>query len=268
MSFYWRTLIGALMLVALVGQPSYAQTDPNCPTASFVDVSSYVQTQAYPEPMLAVRCAGDTLIIESNTIPNFEFVAMTPNALVEAQRTYEIPLTPTMADTPSDIPLLGPIGVAVNGLPINGPNEAQDLGFGDPYTDGLLDFCGGHTSPQEYHLHRRPDCLFDNIEGNPDLIVGYSFDGYAIYAPFVCEDAACTTVREVQSSWQRTSDVTAAWDAHEYVAGSGDLDECNGMMGDDGVYRYFATDTFPYFLGCYVGEPSSSASMEQGGQGG
>ncbi|MEM7345662.1 MAG: YHYH protein, partial [Chloroflexota bacterium] len=35
--------------------------------------------------------------------------------------------------------------------------------------------------------------------------------------------------------------------------GSGDLDQCNGLTLADGSYAYFATDTFPYFMGCYYG---------------
>jgi len=52
----------------------------------------------------------------------------------------------------------------------------------------------------------------------------------------------------------QSSGAAAAWDAHEYVAGSGDLDACNGMIRADGSYAYYATDTFPYLLSCYRGE--------------
>jgi hypothetical protein len=78
-------------------------------------------------------------------------------------------------------------------------------------------------------------------------------------APYVCEDSACTKVGEVQSSWQRTQDVRDAWQAHEYIEGSGDLDQCNGMIRPDGTYAYYATDTFPYILGCYRGVANVSA---------
>ena len=87
-------------------------------------------------------------------------------------------------------------------------------------------------------------------------------------APLVCEDASCTSTRRVQSSWRLTlSDYTmatrgAAWDIHEYVEGLGDLDECNGLPIDDADaaydHAYFATDSFPYFLGCYRGTPRSN----------
>jgi len=44
----------------------------------------------------------------------------------------------------------------------------------------------------------------------------------------------------------------------QYVAGSGDLDECNGRVGvtpefPGGIYHYFATDSYPYFQRCVKG---------------
>ncbi len=53
-----------------------------------------------------------------------------------------------------------------------------------------------------------------------------------------------------------------AWDIHAYVDGLGDLDKCNGLpiteAGAPFDYAYFATDSFPYFLGCYHGTPTSN----------
>ena len=46
-------------------------------------------------------------------------------------------------------------------------------------------------------------------------------------------------------------------DDYEYVEGSGDLDECNGMM-INGVYGYYITDGFPYILACFKGTPDPS----------
>ena len=45
----------------------------------------------------------------------------------------------------------------------------------------------------------------------------------------------------------------------EYVQGSGDLDECNGRVGvtpefPNGIYHYYATDSYPYFQRCVKGE--------------
>ncbi|OWY62084.1 hypothetical protein B7486_60315, partial [cyanobacterium TDX16] len=61
------------------------------------------------------------------------------------------------------------------------------------------------------------------------------------------------------------------WSAHSYVEGSGDLDECNGTVLEDGSYAYFTTDEFPYVLGCYRGEVDLTASgggLPEGAPGG
>ena len=53
-------------------------------------------------------------------------------------------------------------------MPIYGPNEAQHPDpFGDPYINGILDFCHGHTGPQgDYHFHFAspiPFCIQFNV---------------------------------------------------------------------------------------------------------
>lgn len=245
-------------------QPSGGSAE--CPASDFLSVAAHPANSAYPAPYLNVTCTDDSVVIESNGIPGFEFVQLTPNQLQAQSYRWEIPLNPTVDETPEQIPLLGVVAVAVNGMPIYGPNEAANLGWGDPVLDEILDFCNGHTGGGgAYHFHARPECLFTDFEGNTSLVVAYALDGYPVLAPYVCEDSACTAVVEVQSSWQRTSDTRAAWDAHAYVAGSGDLDRCNGMTLADGSYAYFATDSFPYFLACYHGVAGTAADGEPGG---
>lgn len=239
--------------VGLTPQTTQAQT--TCPAENFLDVQPHPANSEYPDPTLNAFCNSTSLIVDSNGIPNFEFVPTTPNQLQAQNFHWVIPLTPTTGET-QNIPLLGPVAVTVTGLPIFGPNENANDGYGDPYLDGILDFCNGHTAQGGlYHFHAKPECIFQTFEGQVGLVVGYGFDGRPILAPFICEDVACTSVIELQSSWQVVNpQATNAWEYHGYVAGSGDLDECNGMVLDDGSYAYFATDTFPYYLGCYRGD--------------
>jgi len=260
------------MMVMMVTGATTAQdllTDTGCDTNAFIDVSTYAQTQNYDAPTLSVNCADGEMTITSNGIPNFEYTSMTPHDLqTQSNYTWTITTEPVYTGEMTEIALLGTVAVAVNGLPVFGPNEAPTHDYGDPYLDGLLDFCGGHTAGNgTYHFHVRPDCLFDTLE-DPELIIGYALDGFPIYAPYICVDATCDTLQKVESSWQRTQDVKNAWEAHEYVEGSGDLDQCNGMLMPDGSYRYFATDTFPYLLGCYMGEVSVATGNFGGAQGG
>lgn len=227
-----------------------------CNPSGFLDVASFSQA-GYTAPSLNVTCGGATMTVVSNGIPNHEFVPITPNDLQAQNWTWTIPVNPTLAAEPTDIPILGTIAFAVNGVPIFGPNEAPNMDYGDPYLDEILDFCNGHTAQRGmYHYHASPTCLFDHYE-TPGTVVGYSLDGFPILSPYVCADAACSSTYEVQSSWVRTQDVRNAWQAHEYIEGAGDLDQCNGMTLSDGSYAYFATSSFPYFQGCYSGTPNN-----------
>ena len=233
-----------------------AQAD--CPTQNFINVAADPANSAYAAPEINVTCTATTMIVASNGIPGYEFVSLTPNGLSTQNYRYEIPLNPVAAETETTVPLLGAIGFAVNGMPIFAPNEAPRDNYGDAYLDGLLDYCNGHTAQGGmYHYHARPDCLFENIEGNPYLVIGYGFDGYPILAPYACTDTACTNVVKIESSYQQTGDGYQrgdnTWESHTYVVNLSPLDECNGMTLANGSYAYFATDTFPYFLGCYHG---------------
>ncbi len=243
----------------------------SCPQADdFQDVSGASAGEGYPAPELAVTCEDDEVVVVGNGIPNFEFIAITPSDLAAQENVYRFPREPTVADDKAAVPLLGPAAVAVNGLPIYGPTESEMMGYRDPTLDAILDFCNGHTGMGRYHFHSRPECLFTDFEGNTSLVVAYSFDGYPILAPFVCVDAECTMVEKVESSWQPIAErwmddepvyrgtEEGAWDVFEYVAGSGDLDRCNGRELPGGGYAYYSTDTFPYFIGCYHGVPTNN----------
>ncbi|MCP4873628.1 MAG: YHYH protein [Proteobacteria bacterium] len=224
---------------------------------------------ALAAPEVEGYCQGTNLVVTSNSIPHYTFVAITPNALTEVDQNWSIPLNPTLAASPSEIPLLGQIAFTVSGLPIFGPNEAtQPDPYGDPVYNGIVDGCGGHTA-MEYHNHKvEQKCMTadamvgepwtladpDGTEASP--VVAWSFDGFAIYGPYGCLDADCSEIVEYVSGYEQIADPsTYAWDAHEYRASDDPtvLDECNGHEGPDGDYHYHATETFPYVLGCYSG---------------
>jgi hypothetical protein len=226
---------------------------------------------SYAAPTLSASCDDTHLVVHSNGIPTFTFVPITPNDLGTQAYTWNIPRSPARAATTTDVPLLGPAAITVTGLPIYGPTENPMDDYRDPYLDdaiaNLLDECNGHTAPRGvYHFHARPECLVVSLGGaRAGLVIGFAFDGYPILVPLACDDASCTATHELSSSWRLTIDeyTTAtrgpAWDIHEFVEGLGELDECNGMAittpGSPYDYAYFATDTFPYFLGCYRGTP-------------
>ena len=236
-----------------VDAPSPLLDYDDCPADTFVDVAADPANSDLAAPTLSVTCEGDEMVVTSNNIPNFEYVAITPGEPRANETTYRIPLNPEIAETTSGVPMLGTSAVAVNGMVVFGPTEGTTE---DPYLDGLLDYCGGHNGPTGYHFHARPLCLFDNFDGNVGLVVAWSLDGFPVLAPFLCEDAGCTSVKEVESSWiDANPEQLNSWERHEYVEGQSELDICNGMLFEDGSYAYFATETFPYLMGCYRGTP-------------
>jgi hypothetical protein len=270
------SLSGFILLAAscdATGVGAIAGTDGTCEAAtSLLAVSSAPGAGfGYAAPELAGGCTADSFVVESNSMPHFSFVQMTPNELTESNNSWEIPLNPELAGATSDIPLLGQVAFTVTGLPIFGPNEAEFPDpYGDPVYNGITDGCFGHTA-FEYHNHALEErCLTDEgLVAEPwtlaapssetvSPILAWSLDGFPIYGPRGCLDAACDEVVTFESGWVPTGDPsTYAWDNHRYEDSSDPvvLDECNGRVGPDGTYAYHATATFPYVIGCYRGTP-------------
>lgn len=217
------------------------------------------------DPEVAATCTEETFIVTSNGIPDFPYIETSPGLPNAFAYEFEIPVTPRVAASPGAVPLLGSVGVAINGVPIFGPTEG---GGGDVYAlGGGFTECGGHNGPTGYHYHTfdatgSDVCLFSEAEATAESVLfGYAFDGYPIYSGNY----------QFTSSWELTDETlfaTDTWAAHSYVEGSGDLDECNGRTDEDGNYAYYTTDEFPYVLGCYVGEVEATEQAGGGGQGG
>lgn len=247
-----RLPLAVAAVFAILCGPAFAEDCPQA--ASFVDVAKGEGPGGnYAKPQLKITCTADRVIVESNGIPQFRFHPMTPNPLMAQRYAFRLPRNPQPAAEQRQVPLLGPIGVAVNGVPIFGPNEDPRDGTADPVLDRLLDTCGGHTAQRgDYHFHAMYNCLGLAV-GKPGVVVGYAFDGYPILAPYECTDPSCTSIKTMHSSWKRETNTRNVWNANHYVEGAGDLDRCNGRTRPDGSYAYYATETFPYFLACYHG---------------
>lgn len=199
-----------------------------------------------PDPFVSASCSEDVVTVIANSIPDFPYIQTSPGLPSEIENTYTFPVTPTVADTTTEIPIVGAIGIAVNGIPIFGPTEGPG---GDVMArPGGFTECGGHNGPSTYHYHLflvtgSDRCRFSEADGR--VVYGYAFDGYPIYGGY-----------DYTSSWELTDESlydSDTWAAHTYVEGSGDLDECNGRVDADGNYGYYATESFPYLLGCFRG---------------
>lgn len=239
--------------------------DSSCPQGDhFLDLSDVDGAgSGYPAPKVNATCDDTTVTITSNGIPHYAFQQITPNDLQAQDYTFAIPKSPAAAAAISDIPLLGPIAVAVNGIPFYGPNEAGNLNWGDPIADNIVDWCKGHTGAGgTYHYHAAlVTCLtLTQQDAQPSPVIGYALDGFPIYGPYGCADADCATITKFESSWETTGTADAAWDNNEFIAKTEAqyLDQCNGRIGPDGTYRYHITSTFPYVLGCYRGTATTT----------
>ena len=106
-------------------------------------------------------------------------------------------------------------------------------------------------------------------------LVGYAADGFPVYSIHGYADGsnAASAIVELTSSYQlrsgtRSDGPGGTYDGtfvedFEYVAGSGDLDACNGRFTvtpehPDGTYAYFLTETYPYIPRCVSGTADAS----------
>ena len=133
-----------------------------------------------------------------------------------------------------------------------------------------------HVQPNgAYHYHGMPEGFVTKQGGNSSTmtIIGWAADGFPIYARYgySIADNDSSEIKSMKGSYQlvsTASDSRPSTDTYplgtfsqdwEYVEGSGDLDECNGRVGvtpefPDGIYHYYATDSYPFFQRCVKGE--------------
>lgn len=150
---------------------------------------------------------------------------------------WKIPLNPKIASSPTSV-LDGPIGVAVNGIPIFNPCKQGGCqngnGGGDTKVLGELDICNGHAGrADDYHYHAAPTCLMS--QQNPNYWdthpLGWALDGFAIFG-------------------YNDSDGKVA--ERDNICGGNTKNNVNAPLG----YSYHVTDTSPYVLSCLMGVPS------------
>ena len=154
---------------------------------------------------------------------------------------WKIPLTPTIAANPTAVDD-GPIGIAVNGVPIFNPCKQGGCQNGDTKLLGELDNCNGHAGrADDYHYHAAPLCLMSTRAANywDTHPLGWALDGYAIFG-FNNADGTVAT--------------------RDNVCGG----NTNAVQNAPTGYSYHVTNAAPYVLACLRGTPSPDLA----GQGG
>jgi len=141
-----------------------------------------------------------------------------------------------------------------------------------------LDGSNAHVQPNgAYHYHGLPNGLISTLlrqnVGRAPMQLGWAADGFPIYGPWGYSDAmdAGSPVRLMRPGYQLKSGARPAdgpkgqYDGsfvedHAFLAGSGDLDQCNGRYGvlpdfPNGTYHYYLTATFPFVPRFFRGTP-------------
>tara|TARA_R110000787_G_scaffold221595_1_gene330308 strand:+ start:6464 stop:7267 length:804 start_codon:yes stop_codon:yes gene_type:complete len=159
----------------------------------------------------------------------------------------------------------------------NGSDQWRVEALGQDVFDFGEDMNNAHVQPTgEYHYHGMPEGLLTNAgvsDTNRKMtLVGWAGDGYPVYARYCYTDAmdATSALKICQgsyaldavadsgrpsTSWVPLGAFGSDWN---YVADSGDLDDCNGRTGvtpefPNGIYYYMATDSYPYMSRCLKG---------------
>ena len=154
-----------------------------------------------------------------------------PNSIAPSKVSVTLPVSPSVRATPKCLPK-GTLGVLKNGVALFAPVDERNR---DAVAYETQDQCDGHPQQSStYHYHDVPSCVLTASTGS-ETVVGFADDGY----PIVVER-----------------------DAAGQLPTNADLDACHGRVSpillEGSVtprYHYSATYEFPYFIGCFHGDP-------------
>ncbi len=195
--------------------------------------------QDYGAENVTAKIDGDFLVITSTTVPDHKspyFVTTdsryenntdanfrkAPNTIIAGNVTFKIPIKPSKS-TSSQATNLGPIGVALNGVPFFNQYAANNA----PLTNEIYGFdqYNGHPQQQgQYHYHIEPKYITSK-KGKSGLL-GYLLDGFPVYGP----------------------------ESNGKILTTKDLDAFHGRMNvtteyPKGIYQYVITADDPYING-------------------
>lgn len=248
---------------------------------------------------VSITIKGEKRIITSNGIPDHtpgEFPRRgNPNRISAQKHEFQVPLKPSVASQTTSAQR-GWFGVALNGVPFEAGTAEfwnRDWGYeaiGGSMNLGLDDHLA-HVQPTgAYHYHGLPAGLVSGLGGDEKkmLLIGWAADGFPIYTQRAHSKAsdAKSPLTVMRPSYQlKPGNRPAEPDGpggkydgaftadYEYVAGSGDLDECNGRTGvtpefPEGTYYYCLTPDFPFAPRLWRGTPDASFQKRGGPPGG
>jgi hypothetical protein len=146
-----------------------------------------------------------------------------PNSIVSQSLTFKIPLIPKEATNHGATPL-GPIGVALNGVPLYN----QYAGPNQPLTNEIMSFDQYWGHPQmtgQYHYHLEPIYL-TTVKATKSSLIGFLLDGFPVYGP-------------EEDGKKVTNAMLDAYHGHSHAT----------TDYPKGIYHYHITDADPYING-------------------
>lgn len=238
---------------------------------------------------VSITCSGTTRTLTGTGVPDHETGAFpnsgNPNAIKETQERFTNTLNPAVTSSTTSVAHI--IGYANNSVKFD-PATAESYqnagvwkieALGQSYFPFGVDSSNAHVQPDgAYHYHGMPEKYLTKLgKGQAMTLVGFAVDGFPIYARYGYSSAndASSAIKVMTSSYRmkstassgRPSTTIAAMGTftqdYEYVAGLGDLDECNGRTGvtpefPNGIYHYYITDTYPFIQRCVKGTAAST----------
>lgn len=223
-----------------------------------------------------------------------------PHALAEQHWMIQLPLDPVANDQSLPLHQPGrrgppnmPFGIGINGVLFD-PGTAE-FWMGNRDADWNYEALGGavrlgldanhaHVQPGGvYHYHGLPTGLLRQLglamvaesTTSHSPVVGWAADGFPIYCLFGFAEAETPTspIIKLASSYRLKAGRRPGGNRgpggrhdgafiqdYEYVAGLGDLDECNGRFCvtpefPQGTYAYFLTENWPVIPRAFRGTP-------------
>ena len=227
-----------------------------------------------------VTVANKVRTIVSNAIPNHRTGRFpnsgNPHTITEQNKIWNFPLNGVYTGTPKDV---REPGVALNGVKFEpGTAETVSCNSSEVYSvEGLqqdyplgMDINNAHVQPSgEYHYHGVSQLLIDVFSNENDLVlIGFAQDGFLIYysksnnykssyqlssAPRKGTNCTVSLRNQQELDLEGTIPNGTYTEDWNFVANSGELDECNGAFIDN-QYAYVITNEYPYFPRCLMGE--------------
>ena len=166
-------------------------------SVAVIDTTVVVSPYAKFVSGVTVTQDGSNIVIVSTGVPNHKspYFAATdaryeayngtgtfvqnPNTIATQSLTFRIPANPAPATTHKNTSG-GPIGVAINGVPLFNQYAAGNAALTDEIKG--FDQYNGHPQMQgQYHYHVEP--LYLTAQNGKSSLIGFLLDGYPVYGP-------------------------------------------------------------------------------------